>query len=78
MPWTALDRVHSSATVLAGLVALGGIAFLLVRTGVVAATLQLAGAVVRGGVRTGFRAWEVLFSGASWPVFLGVVLGLIV
>ncbi len=74
---TALDRVHSSYAILLTLVALGLVAYLLYRVGVIGAALRLFGAVVRGGVRSGFGVWEALFSGAPWPVFLAVVLGLI-
>jgi HEAT repeat protein len=76
-PWGVLDRVHSSVAVLGGLVGLGGLAFGLVWLGVVAAALRLTGAAVRAGVRAGFRAWEVLFSAAPWPVFLGGVVAVI-
>jgi HEAT repeat protein len=77
VPWAALDRIHSSGLVLVGLVVIGVLAFALVRFGVVAAALGAFGVVVRGSVRAGFRAWEVLFSHADWPVFLAAVLGLI-
>ncbi|HVK07386.1 MAG TPA: HEAT repeat domain-containing protein [Gemmataceae bacterium] len=76
-PSTVLDRVHSSYAILLTLVALGLVAYLLYRAGVIGAALRLFGAIVRGGVRTGFRVWEALFSWASWPVYLAVVLGLI-
>ena len=73
----ALDRVHSSYFILLTLVALGLAAYLLFRAGVVGAVVRFVGAVVRGGVRTGFRVWETLFSHAPWPVFLSLVLGVI-
>jgi HEAT repeat protein len=76
-PWEALDRVHSSFAVLAGLVVLGVAAFVLLWFGVVGAVLGVVGAAIRGGVGAGFRVWEALFSAAPWPVFLGCVLVLI-
>ena len=72
-----LGRVHSSVAVLGGLAGLGALAYFLVWVGALGATVGAAGAVVRGGVRAGFRVWEALFSAAPWPVFLGCVVGLI-
>ena len=39
--------------------------------------LWVAGVLIRGGIRAGFRAWERLLAWASWPLFLAVQLGLL-
>ncbi len=73
----SLDRVHSSQLILLTLVALGLAAYLLLRIGVVGGAVRLVGAVVRAGVRAGFRVWEALFSGAPWPAFLAGIVGVL-
>jgi HEAT repeat protein len=77
-PLTALDRLQSSALILCLFAAAGALAFVLYRIGFIGAVLGLVGAVVRGSVRAGFRTWRLLLSWAPWPVFLGLVVGLIV
>ncbi|WP_020470048.1 HEAT repeat domain-containing protein, partial [Zavarzinella formosa] len=40
--------------------------------------VSVAGAVIRGGIRAGFRVWERCLAWATWPVFLGIQFGLLV
>ena len=74
----SLDRIESSYLILGSLIALLVLAGVLVRVGLVGLVLGVVGAVVRRSVRRGFRLWERLFSGLTWPRFLAVSLGLIV
>ncbi len=71
------DRVRSSVVILVALVAVAVFGGVLFRVGVVGGVLGVVGALVRGGVRAGFRVWERLLAWASWPLFLSVQLGLL-
>ena len=73
-----LDRLHSSYAILLTLLGIAVLAAVLFKVGLIGFVLGVFGAVVRRGVRAGFRVWEVLFSWAPWPVFLGVVLAILV
>src|SRR5579883_1429404 len=74
-PWlVVLDQKRSSYSVLAGLAGSGLVAGALVKTGFLGWALGLFGRLVRWGVRTGFRTWEITLSWAHWGVFLAVTL----
>ncbi len=70
--------VRPSTLILLSVAVGGAIAGVLFKLGLVDRVLNLAGAVVRWGVRTGFRAWERGLSWAPWPVFVATVTGLLV
>lgn len=74
---TALDRFTSSYAILLSLVAVAVLALVLHQIGAIALVLRAIGAFVRTAIASGFRVWERLFSWATWPVFLAVVLGLL-
>ncbi|OWK43585.1 HEAT repeat domain-containing protein [Fimbriiglobus ruber] len=69
-----LGLFHSSAFILVSLVAIGVLAGLLFRVGVIGFALKLFGTLVRWMIRTGFQIWEYLLSWAEWPLFLGTTL----
>src|SRR5579885_2617078 len=69
-----LDQVHSSYLVLLTLAALGAAAAVLYATGILGAALRSFAGGVRAAIRLGFYAWEHLLAWASWPVFLGLSL----
>ena len=71
------DQVRSSTLILLTLAALGLLVGALLWLGVIDRVLGVAGALIRGGIRAGFRAWERLLAWASWPLFLAVQLGLL-
>lgn len=71
------DQVRSSTLILLTLAALGLLVGALLWLGVIDRVLGLAGALIRGGIRAGFLAWERLLAWASWPLFLAVQLGLL-
>lgn len=73
----APGSVRPSTLILLSMVAGGVVAGVLIQFGVVNRTLAGIGAVVRWGVRVGFRAWERGLSWAPWPVFAAVVAGLL-
>jgi HEAT repeat protein len=74
----SLDRMHSSILILAAFVLLGLVAAALFQVGLVGLALRLFGALVRGSIRQGFLVWKALFSWASWRVYLGLIVGLLV
>jgi HEAT repeat protein len=71
------SQVRSSTLILLAIAALGLLAGALLWVGVIDWVLGVAGALVRGGIRAGFRAWERLLAWASWPLFLAVQVGLL-
>jgi len=71
------EQVRSSTLILVAIAALGLVAGALLWLGVIDWVLGVAGVVIRGGIRAGFRAWERLLAWASWPLFLAVQLGLL-
>ena len=71
------DQVRSSTLILLTLAALGLLVGALLWLGVIDWVLGVAGVLIRGGIRAGFRAWERLLAWASWPLFLAVQLGLL-
>jgi HEAT repeat protein len=71
------DQVRSSNLILLTLAAIGLVAGALLWLGVIDWLLSVAGVLIRGGIRAGFRAWERLLAWASWPLFLAVQLGLL-
>ena len=73
----ATGPVRSSALSLLTLVAVGLLAGVLFRVGVIGAVLGAVGVVIRGSIRTGFRAWERLLAWASWPLFLSLQVALL-
>jgi HEAT repeat protein len=77
-PWlVAPEQFRSSTLLFLALAVLGLIGGLLYVSGIVGAVLWAASAVVRVGLRTGFRLWERLLSWAPWPLFLAVQLTLL-
>ncbi len=72
------DPVRSSTLILLALVSLGLLAAILFQLRVIGGVLWVAGVIVRGGIRTGFRVWEYSLAWASWRLFLAVQLGLLV
>ena len=71
------EQVRSSTLLFLALIGIGLLAGLLYFAGVIDWLVWLAGAVIRGGTRTGFRVWERFLSWASWPLFLGTQLALL-
>ena len=71
------EQYRSSTLILLSLVAVGVLAGVLFRIRVIGGVLWVVGVVVRGGIQTGFRAWERLLAWAAWPLFLAVQLGLL-
>ncbi len=71
------SQVRSSTLILAVVVSLGLVGGALLWLGVIDWVLGVAGILIRGGIRAGFRAWERLLAWASWPLFLAVQLGLL-
>ena len=72
------DPFRSSTLILLALVSLGLLAAILFQLRVIGGVLWVAGVIVRGGIRTGFRVWEYSLAWASWRLFLAVQLGLLV
>jgi HEAT repeat protein len=71
------EQFRSSTLILLAITALLLFAGTLLWLGVIDVVLEVAGALIRGGTRAGFRAWERLLAWASWPLFLAVQLGLL-
>src|SRR5688572_17669939 len=71
------EQFRSSTLILLAIAALALFAGTLLWLGVIDWVLGVAGALIRGGIRAGFRAWERLLAWASWPLFLAVQLGLL-
>ena len=69
--------VRPSTLILLSVAVVGLVAGALFKLVVVGRVLNLVGAVVRWGVKTGFRAWERGLSWAPWPVFAVTVAGLL-
>lgn len=72
------DPFRSSTLILLALAALGLFAAILFQLRVIGGVLWVAGVIVRGGIRTGFRVWEYSLAWASWRLFLAVQLGFLV
>ncbi len=72
------DRFRSSTLILLALAALGLLVGVLFQLRVVGGVLWVAGVLVRGGIRLGFRVWEQSLAWASWRLFLAVQLGFLV
>jgi HEAT repeat protein len=73
-----LDQVHSSVLVLLTLAGLGTALALLYVVGALGAALRGFARGVRAAIRLGFSAWEHALAWASWPVFLGITLALLI
>src|SRR5258708_2769932 len=73
-----LDQVHSSYLVLISLTALALAAGVLFHFGLIGWLLHVVSLGVRVSIRRGFLPWERLFSWASWPRFLAIVLAFLV
>jgi HEAT repeat protein len=69
-----LDQLSSSYLVLLCLTGVGLVAGVLFYIGFIGWAVRLFSHFVRESIRNGFRVWELLFSWATWDVFLGVVL----
>ncbi len=69
--------LRPSTLILLSVVIGGVIVAALFKLGIVDRVLNLVGAVVRWGVRAGFRTWERGLSWAPWPVFAAAVAGLL-
>ena len=73
-----LDRAHSSYLVLISLAALALAAGVLFRFGLFGGLFYVVTLVLGVSIRRGFLLWERLFSWASWPRFLAIVLAVLV
>jgi HEAT repeat protein len=72
-----LNHLDSSYLILLFVAGIGLAAGILFYTGLLGWALGLIDHVVRASIWQGFRLWELLFAWASWPWFLGIVLGLL-
>lgn len=76
--WMIPPEQARPSTVIIAAFAVGGLVVgLLVKLGVLKRALAAAGATVRWGIRTGFRAWERGLAWAPWPVFAGLLVVLL-
>ncbi len=73
-----LDQIHSSYLLLATLAVLALAAGILIWVGLLGWLFRVLGFLVGVSIGKGFRLWERLFSWASWPRFLAVVLGFLI
>jgi hypothetical protein len=71
-----LDPVHSSDALLI-VVSVAAAAAILYWFGLIPLAVRVVGFLVRGGIRHGFLVWRRLPSGATWAVFLAVVICLL-
>ncbi|HVK09773.1 MAG TPA: HEAT repeat domain-containing protein [Gemmataceae bacterium] len=78
LPLLATETTRSSYVVLAAITVLVVVAVALYYTGVIGAIVAAISWVVRTAIWQGFRLWERTLSWASWPVFLGIAVGLII
>jgi HEAT repeat protein len=69
--------LQPSSVILGTLASLAVLAGLLYWVGVLGAILNFVGGLLRGGIYGGFRLWSALLSWAPYPVFLGLVLGML-
>jgi HEAT repeat protein len=70
-----LNQLDSSYLILLCVAGVGFAAAIVFYTGLLGWVLRGLGYVIGGGIRRGFLLWESLFAWASWPLFLGIVLG---
>ena len=69
-----LDHLSSSYLIILGLLLVVIAAGFLFRIGLIEWAVDVFARSVRSSVRRGFRLWQRLFSWASWPTFLSLVL----
>ena len=67
-----LGQTETSYLLLATLIGAGVLAGILFRIGFIGLLLNIVGRLVRGTIRRGFLLWEHLLSWATWPIFLGL------
>ncbi len=69
-----LDQLSSSYLVVLGLLLVVVAAGFLFRLGLIEWAVAVFASSVRGSIRQGFQLWQGLFSWASWPTFMSLVL----
>ena len=69
-----LDHLSSSYLIILGLLLVVIAAGFLFRIGLIEWAVDVFARSVRSSVRRGFHLWQRLFSWASWPTFLSLVL----
>jgi HEAT repeat protein len=72
-----LNQLDSSYLILFSVAGVGFAAAFLFYTGLLGWALGWLGRIVRSAIRQGFLLWEWLFAWATWPLFLGIVVGLL-
>jgi HEAT repeat protein len=75
--WLIPEQIRPSTLIFLTVAAVGLLAGVLFKLGVVRWVMLTAGGVVRSGIRAGFRVWEQTLSWASWPWFGAVVVALL-